>query len=207
MARRPATCDYCIQCRLRAPWCICTDAPRLETATRVVVLIHSSDWCTASNTGHLLRLALRDAQVYRHGRAGARPMPALPPTATSLLLFPVPGVQPLTAEIAKTLPRPVTLFVPDGTWSQARRMMRRLPVLRQASLVTLEEPALGLPFPRDNKIAERRSTFEAVAQALGILDGPGVADRLIAFFTETLRRRRLPTAQARLAVTSTSRHP
>jgi DTW domain-containing protein YfiP len=41
---------------------------------------------------------------------------------------------------------------------------------------------------RHNARTDRTSTFEAIAQALGILEGPEIADALLRFFRQVLER-------------------
>ena len=62
-------------------------------------------------------------------------------------------------------------------------MMRRLPMLRQAQPVRLPGPSLDLDRSRRNVFADRMSTFEAIAQALGILEGAQTEAQLLDFFT------------------------
>jgi DTW domain-containing protein YfiP len=65
----------------------------------------------------------------------------------------------------------VVLLVPDGNWNQARRIVRRDPDARDAEPVALPPGApsrYGLRrAPREGAV----STLEAVARALGVLEG------------------------------------
>jgi DTW domain-containing protein YfiP len=96
--------------------CICGSAPRLDLATRVIMVIHAVEWRRPSNTGHLARLALANAEIRLQGLRH-RPVsgdgidPASPST---LVLYPGRGADPLTAEALAA--RPLTLLVPDGNW-------------------------------------------------------------------------------------------
>jgi hypothetical protein len=68
-------------------------------------------------------------------------------------------------------------------------MLSRVPVLRRARPVQLERPRLELPCVRRNKGPDRRSTFEAVAQALGVIEGRAVERRMLDFFRLVLSRK------------------
>ncbi len=96
----------------------------------------------------------------------------------------------MTREYLAPLKRPLTLLVPDGNWMQAKNMMRRVPMLGLARPVKLVGPSLDLPRTRCNFHADRRSTFEAIAQTLGVMEGPETEARLLAFFRLLLDRRR-----------------
>ena len=96
--------------------------------------------------------------------AGALGDPARPP----ILLYPGPGAR----DILRDPPRgPVTLVVVDGTWSQARTVVRDNPVLQ-----ALPRYAFATPEPSHYRIrreprAEYVSTIEALMHVLGVLEG------------------------------------
>jgi DTW domain-containing protein YfiP len=189
MPRHRTTASFCITCRLRLAVCICGSAPQLDLATRVVMIIHAVEWRRSTNTGHLTRLALANAEIRLHG-LHHRPVnsdgidPAAPST---LVLYPGRGADPLTAETVAALPRPLTLLVPDGNWRQAKHMMRRVPILGRARAVRLETPRPDLPWLRRNVLRDRRSTFEAVAQTLGLVESLETEQRLLGFLGQFLR--------------------
>ena len=175
-------------CRLRIADCACAEAPRLDIATRLIVIIHAKEWRRSSNTGYLARLATKAGEVRVHGLphqaissegidAGSR---------ATLALYPGRGAIPLTAAFLTSLPRPLTLLVPDGNWMQAKNMMRRLPMLARAQPVRLDGPSLGLACLRRNAYPDRMSTFEAIAQALGILENETIAATMLNFFRHVL---------------------
>jgi DTW domain-containing protein YfiP len=149
------------------------------------MIIHSKEWRKTTNTGHFARLAIQNTQVRLQGSPKYR-LSFESATPTTLVLYPGRGATPLSAEYVATLPRPLTLLVPDGNWNQAQHMMRRLPLLQQAKPVCLQESNLTAPCLRRNHLEGRMSTFEAVAQALGILEGEEVRDRLLEFFGHAL---------------------
>ena len=94
------------------------------------------------------------------------------PSRRTLVLFPSDEAEPLTREFLARDPRPVTLVVPDGNWGQASSAIRREPALRDLPRVVL--PALGATRYRlrVEPHAEGLATYEAIARALGVLEGP-----------------------------------
>lgn len=192
MARHYSMSPYCAKCRLRAAVCLCAAAPRLNLPTRLVIVMHAIEWGRASNTGHLARLLLANAEIRIHGQQN-RPVTAAgidTASAATFVLFPGRGDTPLTAALAASLGQPATLIVPDGNWHQARTMMTRLPMLRHARSVHLDTPPLPIAGLRHNTSAAGRSTFEAIAQALGVLEGVAVESQLLDFFREYRQRKR-----------------
>jgi DTW domain-containing protein YfiP len=161
--------------------CICALLPRITTRTRVLVVLHQLETRKPTNTGVVAARCLTNSAVVYRGRApgGALAEPldvALPTDAEPVLLFPHATATPLQARGPDE--RPLLLVVPDGTWSQAARTRRRIEALSPMRYVSL--PALaGAPerlraAPRPDRLA----TLEAVAAALGILEGPAVAEAL-----------------------------
>jgi DTW domain-containing protein len=180
----------CIACRLRGNECVCAHAPHLSLSTRLIVIMHAKEWRRSTNTGHLAKLAVKDGAVRLHGLLHASVSSAGIDacSASTLVLFPGRGAEPLTAEFIATLPRPLTLLVPDGNWNQAKKMMSRVPMLGQARAVSLVGPTLDVECMRRNRGDERMSTFQAIAQALGALEGPQTEDHLMRFFQQVLNR-------------------
>jgi DTW domain-containing protein YfiP len=190
MPSNPTNPASCAACRLRCEECVCAHAPHLSISTRLIVIIHSKEWHKTTNTGHFARLAIKDAEVRLHGSPTQKVSSAGVDSESSstLVLYPGRGANPLSREYIASLARPLTLLVPDGNWNQAQHMMRRLPMLRQARPVRLGGPSLDLHCLRRNRCADRMSTFEAIAQALGILEGRETEDDLLKFFRQVLDR-------------------
>jgi DTW domain-containing protein YfiP len=142
-----------------------------------------------SNTSRLLTLAVRDATLIGHG---GRETPAdlashVPAGATPIVLFPGRGARTLTPELVATLPSPLALIVPDGNWKQAGRMVKRLPLLANAMKVSLPTRAFEGSALRRNRPG-RMSTYEAVTQMLGVLEGEAVAGPLLDFYRRATDR-------------------
>lgn len=185
-----ASRQCCSRCRLRPALCVCEDAPRLDVSTRLIVIIHSKEWRKSTNTGYLARLATKTGEVRLHGLPHRAVSDAGidADSASNLVLYPGRGAEPLTAQFLAALPRPLTLLVPDGNWMQAKNMMRRVPMFRRARPVRLEGSSLDFHPLRRNVLADRMSTFEAIAHALGILEGQEIEDHLLDFFREVVNR-------------------
>lgn len=135
----------------------------------------------SSNTGRLAAHCLQNSEVVLHGREGepGLELGAFPGTEP-LLLFPARGARPL--EEFRGSPAPLTLIVPDGTWRQANRLKNR--VLQQRAMACAFAPP-GAPSAYKLRSAGREaalSTIEAVARALGVLEGSAVEQELLRVF-------------------------
>jgi DTW domain-containing protein YfiP len=187
---QPHLVHRCIACRLRWDLCICAIRPALALPTSVVVLMHSKEWRRASNTGHLARLAVDGTRVVLHGRPEHRltAQDLAPPGSHPILLYPGRGAAPLTPESTRALTRPVTLIVPDGNWGQASQMVKRIPGLDQIPAMALPLAPEGVVRLRRNITPDRMSTLEAIALALGVLEGPDAEERILAFYNVMVQR-------------------
>jgi DTW domain-containing protein YfiP len=67
------------------------------------------------------------------------------------------------------------LVVLDATWSQARRMFRKLGGLRGLPILRLPDAAMPAARLRESPAPGKVSTIEAIARALRLLEGDEVA--------------------------------
>jgi DTW domain-containing protein YfiP len=195
--RDPTACPVCRQQR----WlCVCGFAPRLAVRTPVVVIAHVSDLPRTSSTVRLLTLAVRGVTVLPHGEfpAPADPAAHLPAGTTPVVLFPGHGARPLTPGLIATLPSPPALVVPDGNWRQASRMVKRLPLLAGAVKVMLPDRAFPGVTLRRNQEGHHMSTYEAVARAVGVLEGEAVSAPLLDFYRRATDRMLMVRGRLRL---------
>lgn len=144
----------------------------MQLRTRLCVVAHYREVEKTTNTGTVAAHFVAGSTVLVHGRRDApAPMPDFS-GRRGMVLFPAEGATVLTPELGRDGP-PVTLVVPDGNWSQARRMRRRVDWMLDLPCVTLPPSDRRTEYhlrrsPREHGLA----TMEAIARALGILDGP-----------------------------------
>jgi DTW domain-containing protein len=149
---------------------MCSLVPRLATATRVVLVMHHGEVHRPSNTGRLALASLVNSELVVHGGRGEAPPGQLWRDDTEpLLLFPRAGAIPIERWRAEH-PGAATLIVPDGTWSQANRMQKRLACLRDVPAVSLTDGAPSIYRLRASAGEHRVCTIEAIARALGVLE-------------------------------------
>lgn len=175
---------FCPRCRMARDLCVCGVVAPIATRTRVVVVMHRVETFRHSNTGRLVNAALPNSEILVRGRPGETLsfVGRLSPETRPLLLFPGPDSVVLTPELVAADPRPITLVVPDGTWNHARKMPARVP-----GLAAVPQLRLALAEPSSYRLrraphADRVSTFEAIARALEIIEGPGIQQPLETLF-------------------------
>jgi DTW domain-containing protein len=187
VSRRANAALRCERCRLHQSLCVCALIPRIETRTRVVLVIHRFEDRKTTNTGRLAIECLPNSTVLVRGQENRQAAPFVPVAEeNTLVLFPYRGA-PALVEYAGAH-KPVTLVVPDGNWRQASKMYRRVPGLRELPCVSLPTGPPSLYRLRSEAHAQGLSTIEAIARALGVLEGPKVQNALEQLFLATVER-------------------
>jgi DTW domain-containing protein YfiP len=172
--------ERCERCLFQRRLCLCEAIPVLPTRTRVVIVRHHLERWRSSNSGRLAHLALPNSVLVDHGGGGN---PAVFPALDGAwLLYP-------EGEVLREAPAepPRQLVVLDATWSQARRMYRKLGALRGLPVLRLPEAPMPAARLRESPGEGRVSTIEAIARALRILEGgeaPAALERLFAAAVE-----------------------
>jgi len=175
----------CPRCRLHTDLCACQLLAPMDVATQVVLVTHKLENLKVTNTGHLAIQCLKGARLCLRGREDVPDDPVVwGQDQTPLLLFPTRDALPLDAwraTQAANHPR-ITLIVPDGTWRQANRVRRRVPGLATIQTVSLPSPTPSHYRLRRTHLGNRLATFEAIALALGVLEGPDIEAHLLHAF-------------------------
>jgi DTW domain-containing protein YfiP len=207
--------DVCAACRRPASVCYCRHVTTFTTQTRVVVLQHPRERDMPVNTARIASLCLPDAQVH----VGLRLPDSLvlgDPLRPAALLYPGPGA--VDVELSPP-PTDITLVVVDGTWSQARKLVRLNP-----ELAALPRYAFRPPSPSEYRIRREPhedyvSTLEALIHVLGVLEGDrerflpmlrpfrAMVEAQIAFATSSQSRRRIKNPRVRVPADPRDRLP
>jgi DTW domain-containing protein len=144
----------------------------LPTQTRVVLLQHPRERHVPIGTARLAHLCLPDSVLHvgvdfdddhqvRAALAGGDERPAY-------LLFPGPEAMDLTEARPAG---PITLVVVDGTWWQARKLLKRNATLRALPQLRFTPPAPSNYRIRREPADHCVATVEALALVLGALEG------------------------------------
>jgi DTW domain-containing protein YfiP len=80
------------------------------------------------------------------------------------------------------------LIVPDGTWRQARKIHSRHPELKNVLRVKISTPNDSTYQLRAQSRSEGMATLQAIASALGVIEGDQVAAQLMRLYRARLDR-------------------
>jgi DTW domain-containing protein len=173
MSRRDNAKVRCAHCHLHVSLCLCDQLVRLSTRTRLILVIHRVEQRKPTNTGLLAAHCLQNSEVWLRGCADQTANCGTPdPRTLPLYLYPGEGAVPIT-EFANA-PQPVTLYVPDGNWRQAAKVRRRVPDLAQVKMVSLPQGPASEYRLRHEEREGGLATMEAIARALGVLEGQAI---------------------------------
>jgi DTW domain-containing protein len=163
----------CKRCWIREEWCLCEYLPTVVPQTELVLVRHQREAWKSTGTARVAALCIPALKLVEYGDDAEPAAKELSPLlAGAALLF------PFDSQSQEAKPPLKRLIVLDGTWRQARRMVKRLPGL-------LELPRLALP-PKKGAVlrlrssprSDDRSTLEATADALQLLEGDALAEPL-----------------------------
>lgn len=178
----------CRRCWLRDGFCICAEVPSVSTRTHVLLIRHERESFKSTGTARVAEMALPNSRILDSGEEAAVTNGQLEgQLAGAYVLFPgEPQAAWPTGPVSK-------LVVLDGTWRQTRRMFAKLPALHGLPRLTLPVKESAVLRLRESTLAEGRSTLEAIADALGRLEGDAVGEplhRLHALYVERVFRAR-----------------
>jgi DTW domain-containing protein YfiP len=147
--------------------------------------MHHREEHLTSNTAKLATMTLTNATIYPRGLP-ENPFTLdqlnLKPEVLALYLFPDEDAIELNADFLTNHPGPYHLIIPDGTWSQAKKVRRREPGLSELRCVKLSDDVKGEYKLRRGVRVDGVCTFEAIAYALSVLENNVMAEDLLRQF-------------------------
>ena len=172
----------CPRCQHPLRACLCAWVRPTANRLPLLVLQHPQETSHAKGSLRLLRLGLAACTV-QVGEAFEPTVLAgwLGPPGSSMLLYPdapgahaagdAPGASSAASTLPAALPCPERLVLLDGTWRQARALLRQHRQLQQLPRWALPAPAPSRYAIRRAQQPAQRSTLEAACAALGVLEG------------------------------------
>ncbi|WP_437947122.1 tRNA-uridine aminocarboxypropyltransferase [Sorangium sp. So ce296] len=170
--------DVCWRCRRPRPVCYCSLLPSLPTRTRVVLLQHPRERRVGIGTARMTHLSLPNSELHEGVVFEDDPrIAALAADPTTAVLYPGGDARPADDAPVRSL------IVVDGTWWQARKMLALNPRLAAVRRIGVTPRAPGNYRIRREPRPECLATVEAVASALGALEGePARFDAMLRAF-------------------------
>jgi len=173
----------CQRCLILQAQCICAHLPTVKTKTEVVIVRHEREGWKSTGTARIAALAMPELRLLEFGEDAEPALSALPAEVSGAhLLFPGPDAQPLAAGAV------TKLIVLDGTGGETGGMWARLPWLQAGPKGGLPPKQAKVLRRRESKFEEGRSTLEAIAEAIALLEGDEAAAPLHALHADYVQR-------------------
>jgi DTW domain-containing protein len=171
----------CINCRIDTFLCVCEHIKPFRIASHISLIVHVRELTLSTNSAAFIEKLLPHNSTFSVRGKQDVPFQFVERAERPLFLYPHEDAVELNAEFVKDNPGPYHIIIPDGNWHQARRVRKREEVFKNIPAVKLPP---GLVTEYRLRVAPRPewlSTYEAVAHALGILEGEQTRDRLMTF--------------------------
>ncbi|MEK6773364.1 MAG: tRNA-uridine aminocarboxypropyltransferase [Bdellovibrionota bacterium] len=189
--RKRKTKDPCVGCGLRHSLCICEMIPTLILKTKICLVVHRKELKRTTNTGALAIKSLLNSEMRIRGEENKSALDLsdlLVPSYRTILFFPSTAAVELNQDFVQQSSLPLQLIVPDGNWRQASKVYSRHPELKNIPQVKISTPNSSRHHLRAEHSAEGMSTLQAIACALGIIEGPEVMNKLLALYHAKLEK-------------------
>lgn len=195
--RRSTENTRCPRCRVHKKLCFCEEMSKLlNEQCQVTILMHHREDCLTTNTAILALNTLNNCKIVRRGLP-ERPFQfsdlEIKENEIPFYLFPDESASYLDKEkVSKLLSqnpgKKFHMIIPDGTWSQAKKVYRREKDLHQI-------PCLKIPMGIISEYQLRKSpredgvcTYEAIMHALRIIESEELFLQMQQYFRTMVAR-------------------
>lgn len=182
--------EFCQQCRLAKAVCNCERLKAFETTTEFVILMHPEESRRRIATGRLTHLLLKSSKllIAESFDGDSRVAQLLAdPKRRCVVLYPGRAAVDLAEFSVETAsvderspathdPRRLTVFVLDGTWRTAKKMLRLTPALGAIEQIRFTPPRQSRFRIRKQPRGDYFSTLEAVHHLIGHFE-PALTER------------------------------
>ena len=170
--------------------CLCDVTPKIDLRTKICLVIHHRELSRNSNTGLLALRALANGEVRvrGEGKETLNLRDLLTPQYRTFVFFPSADAVELDKALVTRDQTPIQLIVPDGTWRQASKINSRQPELKTLFRVKISAPNDLIYQLRAQSRPEGMATLQAIASALGIIEGEEVRARLMKLYRTKIER-------------------
>ncbi len=188
ISRKRKTIAPCQTCFLHVDRCICTLIPSLTLKTKISLIVHTKELKRTTNTGRLAVKALVNSEmrIRGEGKEALDLSDLLAPEYKTYLFYPSDEAIELDENLVKSSPLPIQLIVPDGNWRQASKVHYRHHELKDIQRVKISTPNLNPQHMRAENTEHGMATLEAIAHALGIIEGKAVGDVMMKLYQDKL---------------------
>jgi DTW domain-containing protein YfiP len=179
--RRETIKDRCERCAINISMCFCDIISPLHTETKTSIILHLKEYYLTSNTGRIANLCLENSDYYIRGKINEPIEAEFSENGQyePYYLYPSEEAEVLDQNFLNKRTKPIHLIVPDATWRQAKKFHKREPSLLSIPHLKLPSTGGSIYELRKQKNEEGLCTIEAIAQAIGIIEGANPRNHLL----------------------------
>lgn len=182
----PTWRELCLRCRRPRSVCWCSAVTRVESRTHVVFVQHPRETKVPVSTCRMAHLSLPNSELHVALRVeGNAALEAACRVPGAAVLFPSEDA----TDVADLAEAPSTLVVVDGTWSNAKKVVEKCPVLSRLPRIAFKPDKPGNYRIRKEPEEHCLATIEAVAYVLERLEqAPGRFTPILSAFDAMVER-------------------
>lgn len=153
-------------------------------------MFHVNELKRSTNTGRLALRALVNSEMRVRGetRETLDLSDLLTDRYRTFLFYPSVDAVELDEGLVAQDQTPIQLIVPDGTWRQASKVLSRHPELKDVLRVKFSTPNTSKLHLRIQHKPEGMATLQAIAHALGVIEGDAVKAQLMELYQAKVER-------------------
>ncbi|MEI8656350.1 tRNA-uridine aminocarboxypropyltransferase [Vibrio sp. Hal054] len=163
----------CAYCNVGLTHCLCQHQPDIETQVAVLLIVSQQEVFKPSNTGRLIADTVKETYVYQWSRTDpdSQMLDLLQsPAYFPVLVFPAETEEEHSrvmnqVESIASGKKPLLIFV-DGSWREAKRIVRKSPYLAGLPLISIEPQVLSQYVMRKSDNEQHLATAEVASLAL-----------------------------------------
>lgn len=188
--RRSTEQKRCLRCRIHQTLCFCEFLKPIENKNRVSIIMHHREEHLTSNTATLAQKILTNSDLFLRGLPEAPfQFESLKCQADTQILYLYPHDEAVDLNsINFSLDKKFHLIVPDGSWTQARKVYKRENLSDKVICVKLPTGLISEYHLRKTHIESGLSTYEAIAHALGIIESTDIKNNMMEIFRVMVER-------------------
>lgn len=173
--------NRCERCRINADHCICKNLKDVKTKTFVTLITHQKEFFLPSNTGFIYDKVCGDQSEILIRGIKEKPLDLntqLTFKAPPLILYPTEDASEVNDDWVVENPGPFHLIVPDGNWTQARKIVKRETKLNEIPAVVVKTQRSSSYLLRTQEHENQLCTMEAIIEFLKYFEDSSVIEQL-----------------------------
>lgn len=178
---------YCSGCGLISNWCCCSQSTPTTSRVKLALLLHESEPSRPTTTSKIILNTIQNTQAYLWKR-NEPPLELIQQiedkNTDAWLLFPADReeLKVRQQEIKLNTGHETLIIVPDGTWKEVRKIVRKSPWLDQLPLLAFDPKTPSRYDLRRNPDPDHLCTAETVIELLKLCDELSPATQLTQAF-------------------------